>query len=406
MRRHTLVVSDVHLAAPAEDERDRLLARTIDLAQNAAHADHAHLELVLNGDLFDLDAPPEQRPADAATYDACRGPGAPALMRRVLEAHPRVVDVLRRVLVAGNRLVVVPGNHDAQLVLPGVRVVLSDALRTRGNEPLFRSWFHQTPDGVHVEHGHQYDPLCVMERMYPEERPGAEGLGVIHRLEDTVGSVGTHHGTAIFSQMNPYAADPLAGVRGRDVLAALRASLMQGEMTRVLGATRDLMLVRRRAGPGAAAADADRLDALWLDAVARETGAPRGTLGAHRALFAPKADASDVAIAATREYDYGADVDARLRAAMGAIARLHGARAVVTGHTHDAWLERHRPTGAWLVNAGSWAPSSLEPRGRTGAPGEPRREVVGTFAHIRNDAAAPGVFAVGLHTVWPDGSIT
>lgn len=68
--RYTLIVSDVHLSTLArgpgesmpyrrrENLPDAQLARIFDRAVLQAAADRAELEIILNGDLFDLDAPP------------------------------------------------------------------------------------------------------------------------------------------------------------------------------------------------------------------------------------------------------------------------------------------------------------------------------------------------------------
>lgn len=63
-------------------------------------------------------------------------------------------------------MIFVSGNHDPQLGFPGVRIRLRERLANAaghvrfGDSVLFRTWFWQGPDGIHVEHGNQYDTYC------------------------------------------------------------------------------------------------------------------------------------------------------------------------------------------------------------------------------------------------------
>lgn len=365
MKRRTLVLSDVHLSTlvrgPSESGSwmvyrrpehapDALLARTIEHESRRALHDGAAFELVLNGDLFDLDAPPASDAAGPSSYATCRhDQGAAGLMTQILDDHPVVTGVLRDVLTRNQRVVFVPGNHDAQLALPSVRIVIARALLspygTRG-AIIFRSWFHRTHDGVHIEHGHLYDPLCTMERLFAQRTPTGEA-----RLEDTIGSVSTHYGQALFGLLNPYAVDPFAAMSG-DAIQALKECIARAacraELATLLVCMRELMLIQR-------SQESSRDVAAWLALVAQETGVPPSLLETHRGLAAPKADAADLTLAVTRAYDYGKDVDTRLRDVMRKLARLHQVRAVVMGHTHEPFSYQD-PSGVYFANSGSWTP--------------------------------------------------
>ena len=348
MLRHTLILSDVHLTTLVRDRPDgwlayrrpelapdELLARVIKDAHAEARRQFAFFELILAGDLFDLDAPPACGDASAASFVVCRSDaGAECGIGQAFADHPAVVQALASVLADGtSRVVFVPGNHDAQLAFLGVRRAIVQALGAQ-NAPgrlLFRSWFHRSQDRrIIVEHGHQYDPLCVMERMFALVGPDGQAV-----LENTVGSVGTHFGQSLFGLMNPYASDPFEMAAGG--ARALRACIGRAASDRALGAGafaafRELVLV------GTEEPDAVGQDA-WLAFVARETGASRVELERHLALWAPKANAGDLARAATRTYDYGAEVASRLSSSMHAIADIYDrTQAVVAGHTHEPYV--------------------------------------------------------------------
>ena len=401
MLRHTLILSDVHLTTLVRDRTDgwlayrrpelapdELLARVIAQAHAEARKQYAFFELVFAGDLFDLDAPPECGEATRASYVGCRTDvGAEACMRRALADHPSFSAAVARVLADGtSRVIFVPGNHDAQLAFLGVRKAIVEAFAAESlpGRVRFRSWFHRTPDKrIIVEHGHQYDPLCMMQRMFARVSP--DGTAV---LEDTVGTVGTHFGQALFGLLNPYATDPFEFAAGG--MGMLRACIGRAvsdlrQSAAALSAFREMTLVRPE---DPTAVDLDD----WLAFIVHETGSPRAKLERHRALWAPKADASVLTHAVAGTADYGQEVSARLSSAMDAIADIHtGTRAVVTGHTHEPFVYSDRAGRRFFANAGSWTPPVK--------PDQP----VGTFVTIADDS---GGLAGALRTVWPDGSIT
>ena len=397
--RYTLIVSDVHLSTVVrvpgaflpyrrtEHLPDAELAKVLSRAAHQAAADRAELEVVLNGDLFDLDAPPpEQDPSNNQdTYEDQRTAGPAArLMSAIMEDHPIVTEALGRVLSSGGRVVVIPGNHDSQLAFPAVRAALTNALTQASKSPrsqiIFRNWFHRTLDGVHIEHGHPYDPTCTMEYM------GAPADG---QLEDTVGSVTSHYVPLLLSHVNPYASDPLGDLPD-DLRGVLKACLSGGPCTLPgYGATvarylRQLLLVRPSDPEGVR-------DPRWLAEVARENAVPLEVVTAHRKLFAPKADGRLLSRTLTRDHDYGKDTDQRLRSAMLRIAALYNARGVVMGHTHAPFASA-RP-GVWFANSGSWTPTV----GRADA------GPLGSFIWIASDGPH---LAGQLRHVWPSGVVT
>ena len=115
-------------------------------------------DLVLNGDTFDL-----TRPADAGcAHDdpalGCTEPEALARLDRVLAAHAGAVDALAAFAASGaNRVVLVPGEHDAALLFPAARRLVEGALgEPEGRVEVASDGYWQSDDGqIHVEHGHQ-----------------------------------------------------------------------------------------------------------------------------------------------------------------------------------------------------------------------------------------------------------
>ena len=177
--RHTVVLSDLHLWEAVDGDGlwmryrqrrffpDESIARLLEaLTRDVADGD---FELVLNGDIFDFDVPrPDGRDDTPHTEgDAARR------IDRILDHHPGFVTALAKLVSRGHRVVFVSGNHDVQLAFAAVRERILARLESAVAElsrgaavgvrarVLFRAWFHRTRDGVHVEHGHQYDPYCA-----------------------------------------------------------------------------------------------------------------------------------------------------------------------------------------------------------------------------------------------------
>ena len=134
-------------------------------------------DLILNGDTFELAAP-------ACVHDdpalGCTESEALAKLERVLAAHPRAIAALAAFAGAGsNRVFLVPGDHDAGLLFPGVRSRVEEALGPDRAQVATRgAWV--SPDGqVYVEHGQQIGWRADRFANWPEpfvERAGRRHL--------------------------------------------------------------------------------------------------------------------------------------------------------------------------------------------------------------------------------------
>ena len=159
------VVADLHLGAGRDAagawrvEEDFRWGEELALFLEALDVEGAGAtDLVLNGDTFELDRLPGADCAAAAPALGCTEPEALARLERVLAAHADTVDALAAFAGAGsNRLVIVPGEHDAALLFPAVARRVEQALGASGTRAAVAaggSW--RSEDGqIHVEHGHQ-----------------------------------------------------------------------------------------------------------------------------------------------------------------------------------------------------------------------------------------------------------
>jgi UDP-2,3-diacylglucosamine pyrophosphatase LpxH len=182
-RRTKIVISDLHIGDGHTKGRvnvfddfhdDDLLAQMLaKLDQQFAGDD---LELILNGDFFDL----LKVPVNGLFPEAITEPIGALKIELCLRGHPKVVESLRAfVRPKHRRITYQPGNHDMELLFPAVRRVFSKALT--GAEVDERVQFvvdrdrYRLEGGVEVHHGHQFEAMnafdfkqLILERGRPE----------------------------------------------------------------------------------------------------------------------------------------------------------------------------------------------------------------------------------------------
>jgi hypothetical protein len=162
--RSTVVVSDMHMGVgraasgawhPAEDFRwSSEFAAFLDAINTEGRG---AVDLVLNGDTFELLQSPTAGCEPSASA-GCSADEALMRMERVLSAHLAEIAALARFARTGsNRVVIVPGDHDAALLFPAVSRRLVAALEAApGRVSTAASGYWVSADGkLYAEHGHQ-----------------------------------------------------------------------------------------------------------------------------------------------------------------------------------------------------------------------------------------------------------
>ena len=179
-----IVASDLHLSPQSSGNTVRAL--TTLLQRNGAH------ELILAGDVFNL-----------SWETAGRSPLE--LIGALLDKFPELKAALRAHVAHGSPLTFVAGNHDAGMMAPELRDALLHELALTDVAPLeIASWFVRR-SGVHVEHGHFYDPDNAPVHPLAEWSPATEPLGVAI-MRRFVGPTGAYQ----FS--HAHETTPLAGI--------------------------------------------------------------------------------------------------------------------------------------------------------------------------------------------------
>src|SRR6187431_1389206 len=212
-----IVISDLHVSGDASGGTVRDLARL--MRENRGH------EVMLAGDVFNL------------SWEAPGRTAADAVLA-LLTALPELASALREHLAAGEPLTLLAGNHDAGLISAEIRDALLRKLELSPAAALdVAPWFVRR-GGVHVEHGHFYDPDNAPAHPLAEWSPETEPLGIAITRR-FVRPSGAHH------FLHAHDTTPLAGIAKAFRVYGARTPLIVAEWFRVAGR---LCLETRRAG--------------------------------------------------------------------------------------------------------------------------------------------------------------
>ena len=206
----------VHLAARLDESLPQFLDHYIQLGQASGRS--GRWQLVVNGDFIDF--------WNVELGDGAQDPVELAVERLhvVLDEYPGVEDALVGFLAAGNSIVFVAGNHDAEFLYPEVCRALAErlegalgdgenadelreAITATGVSTLdevgagrvrFVPWFVRE-GGAWIEHGHLFDSACSTHAQLSPTRGG--------QLVKSVAEVATRRFTNLMPEIDYDAAD-------------------------------------------------------------------------------------------------------------------------------------------------------------------------------------------------------
>jgi UDP-2,3-diacylglucosamine pyrophosphatase LpxH len=208
--RDVVVVSDLHIGRGKNNETGRYyeletffydedFRRFCEFSCREAAERGTELELVLNGDTFDLlRLDPLPLPEEFARRPSAFGPvltpaRAAIEVTRLLEGHPVFLQALAGVLAGGHHVLFLPGNHDIEVQWPPVQEAIRTALlecdvfadRSAAERALtrlrFLPWFYHQPGRFWIEHGCQYDPENAFR--YPLRGGLVDASDALHEAE-------------------------------------------------------------------------------------------------------------------------------------------------------------------------------------------------------------------------------
>lgn len=182
-----LVLSDLHLGTgsrPGEGNVFEDFHHDDAFAELLAHYDaeagsDGEIELIMNGDIFDLLKVKIGGVWPTEITDAI----ATDKLRQCLDGHPRFVHALKGFLgKERRRLVFLPGNHDLDMWFPGPQELFRRMVAPgpAGERVTFvtSSDTYYLPEGIQIRHGHQLEHIHRVDydRMTRKKRDGTEIL--------------------------------------------------------------------------------------------------------------------------------------------------------------------------------------------------------------------------------------
>lgn len=413
------------------------------------------IDLVFGGDFIEFEGP---RVVDGETRfdDPPRTEEeSVATLDRIVRDHGEFFRAIADVVRAGHRVVFIPGNHDVQLTFPRVQARLREHLA--GHLPSLtaaalaervriRSWFFQTRDGVHVEHGHQYDAYCTFRDPLKPLEPERD------EIQPTVGSVAFRHLISRMGYFNAYdertymlsvpkyfahwAKHYLFSRRSLAATWFVGACRVVGTILAARPAKQVAQTLKREAiAAREAFAESHRLNREWLENHAQLFAEPAdgdphrivremrldyvllatiGITGVLVSAFKPRLGlwmaASAVAAGVANELirpHRGVEAEyANIELVARRIAKIYRARAVVFGHTHIPQCEAE--DGVVFCNTGAWTPDAPGPDDEDDAR-TPRPRPIVWLHRPADDPGAPiegGLYRFGEQGLLPQIVVT
>jgi UDP-2,3-diacylglucosamine pyrophosphatase LpxH len=340
--------------------------------------------LIINGDFIDfVQVQPRPGMWRGPTLDACEAESLEKL-ERVLRAHSPVFDALGRFVALGNTLRVHVGNHDIDLLWPGVQARLRERLGLTPGHPALSFGEAFLEAGLYVEHGHQADPVNSFPTQPAILHPDPQGVLRLERcwgtrfVEEFYNKIEMLDGCAMLDNVRPRMQAALIIIKHAILDRQMHATLYAG--VQVIVETLALLTTEQDLSNAAAQLGVSRQVLSWLVSVAGWLGlgaasaagaymAKGGGLrltvpslqtaysfgmqmrdGTQLAHFAPTSDringrqaksaAADDASApeqpAARRDDVAPAQQPYLQRAASIAARHADVRAVCFGHTHQA----------------------------------------------------------------------
>lgn len=426
-RQHNLLVlSDVHLGsdlvhhaqpdaperANSSARRDRDLAAMLDWYREH-RVGKKPWRLVIAGDFVDFVGMSVSSPEpdlELTEEERAHGLGsavdhAVLKLRLVGRHHGHVLRSLAGFVAAGNRLVVVRGNHDVDFHWEPVQEEFLAILRSHASfdaaQVEFAPWFYYEEGAVYIEHGHQYDAFCSSENvMHPvsprDPRRSSRSLSDVllrYVVRPTRGlTEGGHEEKTIWDYVSFGArlgAWGMLGLARRFFLAVVALiSIWRHQFgdasawvrqeherkMRLLAEAKQISLSRLRAlaklqRPPATRSLVIILASVMLDRIVVGLLGLALVVGAY--LFLPNLTYATLAatIAAGLTVALGVawarargplDASCQLRESAPRVATLFPAAFVVMGHTHVPEMRHDSDAATTYVNLGAWAEEDAE----------------------------------------------
>jgi len=164
-RRKIVVISDLHFGLgktalnswdPREDFRwSKALSGFLDFISNVGGG---KVDLVIAGDLLEMWQPPDDVRCDGTDDATCSVSQVLRIVRHIVAQHKSDLKLLGEFAKRGdNRLIIIPGNHDAALMVPKIWKEVAKSLGAASGRVTLvkRGTWSSLDKQVVIEHGHQ-----------------------------------------------------------------------------------------------------------------------------------------------------------------------------------------------------------------------------------------------------------
>lgn len=375
-----LIVSDLHLSEGWDKEGkisknedfffDQSFSRFLEFYKNKSP-----VNLIIAGDMVDMlqvthPKLPKSFPEEITPDEIEFGFGTSPLkscwkLEKIMFGHKKFFRSLTEFLAAGNRVTILPGNHDIEFALPEVQNCFRNQLLSKEllqpnvdrqkiaksvEENLcFKPWFYYEPGLVYVEHGHQYDCLNSFDYfLHP--------LGLKNFIYLPAGSFFVRY---LFNKLeNEYPFADNMKPATRFLCFSLKKPLLWLHIGKYIRFFRRTL---NKAGPidrQCAAKMQTNQDKLLKD-LAEETGVAKKYLDRIKGMWDKSALHHQTKFQLCWRFICGESLTARQVFPQAAknIADLLKVRYVVFGHTHEARLEhlnKYSEQKREYINTGTW----------------------------------------------------
>lgn len=151
---------------------------------DALNAEGGDLDLVINGDLFELLQSPHVPCENRDARLGCTVEAAAERLALAIKAHgPELAAIGMLAATGSNRVHVIPGDHDAALLLPELWQQVVTAIRAPSGRllPATEGRWRSEDGRVHIEHGHQLPLSAERFSNWPNPIVTADGRRHIER---------------------------------------------------------------------------------------------------------------------------------------------------------------------------------------------------------------------------------
>jgi UDP-2,3-diacylglucosamine pyrophosphatase LpxH len=205
MSRWLAIISDLHISEGILDDCDEELEGHFVSFIESLHRSADPCELIINGDFLDF---VQAAPWSGHELEGSTAEGIPLCftesqsvekLKAIEKSHRPIFAAIRTFLTRdGNRLVILPGNHDPDFYWPRVQERFAAAVCPTANSDRLYFCLHRgyRPAGcpwLWIEHGHQFDPVNSFfvggeERWNPDRPPIFSGADGTRRLYECTGT--------------------------------------------------------------------------------------------------------------------------------------------------------------------------------------------------------------------------